>query len=138
MAKASMWLGIISLVLLVLAIVVSVAGVFGAPDFWEAIQDVDPENIDRLINDPDMQESAQSASLVFLSSTGCCFLGMLGALLGLIFGIVGISQEQDRPTRSGRTHSIVGIVLSVIPLLCCVATIVAYIVVLGGVLPSSG
>ena len=47
-------------------------------------------------------------------------LSMLLALIGLILGIVGVVQEGKRPTRHGKALGIVGIVLSSLPLLCCV------------------
>lgn len=47
-------------------------------------------------------------------------LGQLLAMIGLILGIVGLSQEGRHPTRSGKPLSVIGIVTSCLPLLCCV------------------
>jgi hypothetical protein len=47
-------------------------------------------------------------------------LGQLLAMLGLIMGIVGLTQERRRPTRSGKALGVIGIACSCIPLLCCV------------------
>ncbi|MGC8875230.1 MAG: zinc ribbon domain-containing protein [Chloroflexia bacterium] len=68
------------------------------------------------------------------AGSGCCFLGELGALVGLILGIVGLSRERVRPTRLGRTFSILGIAIGALPLLCCIA----YFVLLFLALASGG
>ncbi len=70
-----------------------------------------------------LQRYIQEHPLLYAGS-GCCFLGELGALVGLILGIVGLSRERVRPTRLGRTFSILGIVIGAVPLLCCVGYIV--------------
>lgn len=59
-------------------------------------------------------------------------LSMLLALIGLILGIVGISQEGKRPTRHGKALGIVGLALSIVPLLCCVTSLLIGIVALTG------
>jgi hypothetical protein len=123
MAKAGMWLGIASVAMIVLMVLAVVVGAFAlvdqfSPDIFEELQrDPTPENIERLFSQGELERIGAFG----MGAVGCCLLSELCALLGLIFGVVGLTQESSRPTRSGRTHSIVGIVFSVLPLLCCVA-----------------
>lgn len=123
MAKAGMWLGIVSIVMIVLMVLAIVVASFMlvdqfSPDILEELQrDPSPENIERMFSRGDLERIGTFG----FGAIGCCLLSELCALLGLIFGVVGLTRESSRPTRSGRTHSIVGIVFSILPLLCCVA-----------------
>ncbi len=132
-AKASLWLGILGIVLVILGIVVPIVGVLQNETLREFSfeQPVTEGDINRLTQDPAFQEMIQEFSPLGFGAMALCGLGELGALVGLILGIVGLSQEESRPTRSGRAHSIIGIVLSALPLLCCVALGIFYLVGLG-------
>lgn len=128
MAKASLWVGIAALAMIILALLAVVGAGFivadrAPPGFWDEFireaSEGDPEDLQELVEDPGVEAAFGQGGIAVLGSGGCCLLGELAALLGLVFGIVGLSQERDQPTQRGRTHSIVGLVLSVIPLLCC-------------------
>jgi len=106
-AKASLVLGIVGIVLIALVVILLsslVGSITGLNLTSEAeITKFAEENVGRFTG-------------VFV-----CLVGAeLAALAGLILGIVGLSQEKGRPTQGGRTLSIIGTVLSALPLLCCV------------------
>jgi hypothetical protein len=112
MAKASLVLGIIGVALVVLVFVVALFVGGG-------LTSLSPE---------DIQTYAQAGGL----AVTCVGVGFLASpvvgLLGLVVGIVALNREKTQPTRRGRTQAIVGIVLSCIPLLCCLTMVVLYIV----------
>lgn len=113
---ASLVLGILSILLVVLAVFLTYSlGANIISRFGEGM-DVTQEEILRLTEDPAFQSSAIGMLLCFGGS-------LLTALGGLILGIVGISGEGRRPTQGGKALSIVGLVLSILPLLCCVAVL---------------
>ncbi len=130
MAKASLGLGIGGLlalgiaVVLVIVLTVQVIGQSGL-DFWRQVQDMTQEELQRYLREnAELREALGTLGIAGLGAIGCFLLGELAAVLGLVFGVVAMSQERSLPTRNGRTHSIIGIVLSILPLLCCVAVIV--------------
>ncbi|MBN1485732.1 MAG: zinc-ribbon domain-containing protein [Chloroflexia bacterium] len=125
LAKASLWLGIAGLVLIILTVVASVmfaysmyeelerAGVIGEIERGIA---PDPQELQEIFSESDLENLGG----IGLGVVGCCLLSMLSAVLGLVLGIIGLSQESTQPTQRGRTYSIIGIVLGALPLLCCV------------------
>lgn len=127
-AKASLWLGIGSLVTTILVVVATFAAVAvwianQPPELVTQLQEA-PEQIQRLLENPQYQDAVMPLALISLGSMGCCSLAEIAAVLGIVLGIVGLTREKGRPTRNGRSHSIVGIVCSVLPLLCCVGGII--------------
>lgn len=135
-ARASLWLGICSLATLVLVLVATFVAVvvwIGSlpPQLATQLQE-SPEQIQRMFEDPQYQEAMMPLGLISLGTMGCCSLVEIAALGGIILGIVGLSREKSRPTRNGRSHSIVGIVCSVLPLLCCVGGIVIQLLSMAG------
>jgi len=135
-AKASLWLGIGSLVATTLVIVAT----FVAVAVWIANQPPElvtrlqesPEQVQRLLVDPHYQDAVMPLAVISLGAMGCCSLAEIAAVLGIVMGIVGLAREKSRPTRNGRSHSIVGMVLGVLPLLCCVGGIIIQLLSMAG------
>lgn len=114
---ASLLLGILSILLVVLTIVLSYTlGADVIARFGESLE-ITQDQIMRLAEDPAFQSRVMGIAACFIG-------GMLFALIGLILGIVGIAQEGRRPTQSGKVLSIVGLILSILPLLCCVSFLI--------------
>jgi hypothetical protein len=114
---ASLVLGILGILLMVLTIVLSYTlGANIVARFGENLQATQDEIL-RLVEDPAFRSHVMGIAV-------CFFGGMLFALIGFILGIVGIAQEGKRPTQTGKALGIVGLVLSVLPLLCCVSVFV--------------
>jgi hypothetical protein len=118
MAKASLWLGIAGVGLIVLMFILSLAIGGG---------------IASLTNPSDLTNISGAVGAGAICVTISFFASPVAGLLGLIFGIIALNQEKTQPTQSGRTQAIVGIVLSCVPLLCCVAMVILYIVALSTV-----
>jgi quinol-cytochrome oxidoreductase complex cytochrome b subunit len=113
MAKASLWLGITGVGLIALYFILNFAFVGAGASI------TNPTDISRV-----------TGGLIALAVVAVIFFfaSPVAGLLGLIFGIIALNQEKTRPTQSGRTQAIVGIVLSCVPLLCCVAIIIVMII----------
>lgn len=118
MAQASLWLGIGGLVLFVLSLLL--VSMVISPAFSGQLSE---REMERLVE----QKMTQ-----VIGSTFAFFLGQALSLSGLILGIVGLSREKVQPTRGGRTHTIVGIVLSTLPLACCVGSLLVSLIGLAG------
>lgn len=111
---ASLVLGILSILLVILSVILTYT--FGASiiERFGGNPNISQSEIMRLAQDPAFQANAMG---IFV-----CIIGaLLVALIGFILGIVGIAGENRNPTRSGKTFSILGLVLSALPLLCCTA-----------------
>ena len=113
----SLILGILGVLLVIVAIALSYTlGAEMVSRFGQSLE-VTQDEIMRLAEDPAFQANVIGIAVCFLG-------GLLFALIGFILGIVGIAQEGNRPTQSGKALSIVGLVLSSLPLLCCVSFLV--------------
>jgi hypothetical protein len=121
LAWASFFLGLASVLGVVLFVAIVLAHVAG----------LDPEAVR---SQALLQRYIEEHPLLYAGGGICC-LGELAGLLGLVLGIVGLSQERARPTRNGRTFSILGIVFGSLPLLCCVVYLIFVLVALtsGGI-----
>jgi hypothetical protein len=119
LSTASLILAFLAILCVVLTVVLSYG--LGARIIGQLGTEFTPEEVQRVATDPALQSSAVAvmAALAF---------SQLLALAGLILGIVGVSQEGKRPTQSGKALGIVGIVLSLLPLLCCVTLVLLYLV----------
>jgi len=111
-AIASLILGILGISLAILAVILGLTLGVGLLGQLADGPDLSLEEISRLAEDPSFQAESLGIQISLLG-------GMLAALLGFILGIVGIAREGGRPTQSGKTVSIFGLIVSALPLLCC-------------------
>jgi len=117
MATASLILGVLAILCILLTAFLAYG--LGTNILRELGSEFTTEEAQRLATDPAFQSTAIGVLAAF------AFSELLG-LSGLILGIIGVSQESKRPTRSGKVLGIAGIVVSLVPLLCCVASLLIY------------
>ncbi|MGB9723730.1 MAG: hypothetical protein ACP5OO_01385 [Chloroflexia bacterium] len=133
-ARAGLILGLLALLLLILSLVMTVVAVI---QVGNALQErdprvleqayLDPEAFAALMNrDPALRQAVETGGTVVLIGLGLFLLAELGALLGLVLGVIGLAQEKVAPTRQGRTHSIIGIVVGAFPLFCCLGLLILF------------
>ncbi len=108
-AKASMWLGIIAVGLIVLYFIISFA-IAGS--------------VSSISSMSDLNAFTRGAGAAAVIATIFFFASPVLGLIGLILGIVALNQEKTQPTQGGRTQAIVGVVLSCVPLLCCLVMVI--------------
>jgi|GEM_PF-2308710 hypothetical protein len=134
LARAGLILGLLALLLLVLSLVITVVAAIQVGSFLRSRDPrilewmyTNPEAVWSLMDrDPVLRQAIETGGTVSLVGLGLFLLAELGAFLGLGLGVAGLAQERIQPTRQGRTHSILGIVLSVFPLLCCLGLLVLF------------
>jgi hypothetical protein len=122
--RATSGVSVASLIVAVLAVLCIVLSVFltyqlAMRVYQELGTQVTEAEVQRLVMDPAFQTAAIGV-IVSLA------LSQLLALSGLILGVLGVTQEGKQPTQSGKALGIVGIVLNLLPLLCCVTAFVFY------------
>lgn len=133
-ARASLILSLLALLLIVLSLLLTVVASIWAGNF---LQTRDPRILDwiysnpvmiqRLMQrDPVLRQALETVATTALVGLGFFLLAELGACLGLVLGVIGLAQEKVRPTLRGRTHSTIGIVLSIFPLFCCLGLLILF------------
>ncbi len=133
-ACASLVLSLLALLLVVLSLVITVVAIVWVGNFLQAR---DPRILDWIYSnpaitrellqrDPVLRQALETAGTATLVGLGLFLLAELGACLGLVLGAIGLAQEKIRPTLQGRTHSTIGIVLSIFPLLCCLGLLILF------------
>ncbi len=131
-ARASLILSLVALLLLVLSLVIATVAVIQVGNFLQArdprILDwiySHPEIVQSLMRrDPVLRQALETGGMFALIGLVLFLLAEVGACLGLVLGVMGLAQEKVRPTRQGRTHSTIGIVLGVFPLFCCLGLLI--------------
>lgn len=123
LARGSFWLGLGSsgAVLLTVLVVIVAVVLWVAPLPAETVEQLQgsPEEVQRFLQDPANEGLLTALGGVGLAGMGGSCLAGLAAIGGLVCGFLGLSRETTQPTLRGRTYSTVGIVLSALPLLCC-------------------
>ncbi len=133
-ARASLILSLLALLGIVLSLVITF---IAAAQVGNLLQARDPRILDWLFThpaliqrllqrDPVLRQALETGSTLALIGLFLFLLSEMGACLGLVLGVIGLAQEKVRPTVQGRTHSMIGIVVSIIPLFCCLGLLILF------------